>query len=39
MIKTFQLNKDICPECGSTNYTNAIRGESCDDCGYFVYYP
>lgn len=29
----------MCPKCGSKKYTEAIRGESCEDCGYFVYYP
>ena len=28
-----------CPECGSKRYTNVTRGEHCDDCGYYVYYP
>lgn len=28
-----------CPECGSKKYTNVTRGEHCDDCGYYVYYP
>lgn len=23
-----------CPECGSTNYVEAIKSESCSDCGY-----
>lgn len=33
------MEEEKCPKCGSTNYTNAIRGEHCKECGYFVYYP
>jgi hypothetical protein len=28
-----------CPKCGSKRYTDVARGENCDDCGYYVYYP
>ena len=28
-----------CPECGSSKYIDVTNGESCDSCGYFVYYP
>lgn len=28
-----------CPKCSSTKYIDVPRGEECEDCGYFVYYP
>lgn len=28
-----------CPGCGSKKYNNVTRGEHCNDCDYYVYYP
>lgn len=28
-----------CPECGGKNTVSVDRGDTCNDCGYNVYYP
>jgi ribosomal protein L37E len=32
------MSESKCPECGSRNYIDTVRLESCNDCGYGFYY-
>jgi hypothetical protein len=35
----YRLTPDICPACGSKNYSESVRFEECRDCDYSANYP
>ena len=38
-VASINYGMGVCPECQSGKYINVARGEHCEDCNYYVYYP